>query len=167
MEMEVKIISINNNIDEININNKKKKRKVTINERWKELHDSQYHYHYIDDKDTILPLIKNQIQQKINGYKGQDGKKNIYCAEKFIDYAFVIKLLQKSLLKCFYCYNNMMIVYDYVREPKQWTIERIDNSMGHNKDNVEVACLNCNLRRRTMYFERYLITKQLKINKLL
>ena len=120
-----------------------------------------------NDKDTILPLIKNQIQQKINGYKGQDGKKNIYCAEKFIDYAFVIKLLQKSLLKCFYCYNNMMIVYDYVREPKQWTIERIDNSMGHNKDNVEVACLNCNLRRRTMYFERYLITKQLKINKLL
>ena len=49
-----------------------------------------------------------------------------------------------------YCYKN-----------KQWTLERIDNGMGHNKDNVEIACLLCNLRRRTMYHERYVFTKQM------
>ena len=38
----------------------------------------------------------------------------------------------------------------------EWTIERIDNSIGHNKGNVEISCLNCNLRRRTMHYERYL-----------
>ena len=27
--------------------------------------------------------------------------------------------------------------------------------MGHNKDNVVISCLNCNLRRRTMHYERY------------
>jgi hypothetical protein len=47
----------------------------------------------------------------------------------------------------------------------QWTLERIDNDLGHNKNNVEIACLNCNLRRRTMYHERYLFTKELNIIK--
>jgi len=57
------------------------------------------------------------------------------------------------------------ILYENVREPLQWTLERIDNDFGHNKNNVEIACLNCNLRRRTMYHERYLFTKELSIVK--
>jgi len=31
---------------------------------------------------------------------------------------------------------------------------------------VVIACLECNMRRRTMYYERYVATKQLKVNKL-
>ena len=48
---------------------------------------------------------------------------------------------------------------------KQWSLERIENQYGHNKENVEIACLSCNLGRRTMYHERYLFTKQLEIIK--
>jgi hypothetical protein len=32
---------------------------------------------------------------------------------------------------------------------------------------VEIACLNCNLRRRTMYHERYVFTKQMGTVRLL
>ena len=53
------------------------------------------------------------------------------------------------------------MIYEEVRDPKQWTLERIDNTRGHNSDNVEIACLTCNLRRRTMYHERYILTKQM------
>ena len=68
-------------------------------------------------------------------------------------------------LKCYYCNNPVLVLYEYVREPKQWTVERIDNKFGHNKDNIEIACLNCNLHRRTMHHERYLFTKNLNIIK--
>lgn len=125
--------------------------------------DSQLHY--VADIFNISDLVRREINKKIGGYKAQDNMKNIYCEEKFIDYDFVINLLNNSSLKCFYCKKNAYILYDVVREPRQWTIERLNNSMGHNKDNVEIACLTCNLRRCTMFYERYLITKQLKIVK--
>jgi len=57
------------------------------------------------------------------------------------------------------------VLYEIVREPMQWTLERINNDFGHNYGNVEIACLNCNLHRRTMYHERYLFTKELNIIK--
>jgi len=58
-----------------------------------------------------------------------------------------------------------MVLYKSVREPKQWSVERINNDYGHNKNNVTIACLSCNLSRRTMYHERYRFTKQLIIDK--
>jgi len=53
-----------------------------------------------------------------------------------------------------------------VREQCQWSLDRIDNNYGHNYDNLFVTCLSCNLRRKTMYHERYEFTKQLTISKI-
>ena len=61
---------------------------------------------------------------------------------------------------CFYCLQQVKIIYTQVRDPKQWTLERIDNSLGHNRGNVVISCLSCNIRRRCMYHERYVFTKQ-------
>ena len=154
-----------------------KNRKITFTNKWKENYtdiqketDLNVDNHSClllqNENGNINKLVKNQIQQKINGYRWQDIKKNIFLQDNFIDYDFVIELLQKSQGKCFYCQINVQVIYDHVREPKQWTIERIDNSIGHNKGNVEISCLNCNLRRRTMHYERYLKTKQLTIHKM-
>lgn len=52
-----------------------------------------------------------------------------------------------------------------LEKPKQWTLDRIDNDIGHYSDNVVIACLSCNLHRKTMYHERFLFTKQLNIIK--
>ena len=57
----------------------------------------------------------------------------------------------------------MKLLYNESRDPLQWSIERIENEFGHNNDNVVIACLRCNLSRRTMYHERYRFTKQMKI----
>jgi hypothetical protein len=96
----------------------------------------------------------------------QDIQKDKYDEEKFVDFYFVVSLLLDKELKCFYCKESVYLFYNFVRENKQWTLERINNDQGHNKDNVEIACLHCNLRRRTMYYERYVFTKQLNIVKL-
>jgi 5-methylcytosine-specific restriction endonuclease McrA len=161
------------NIKKVNTIPVKVKRLVSVSEKWKftEL-DLKDQYEYIEnlmsgnDEKEENELIRGQIQQKIRGYKSQDIIKKKYSEEKFIDLEFVIKLLYNSLGKCYYCKNPVCVVYEYVRDKKQWTIERIDNSFGHNKDNVEIACLNCNLNRRTMYHERYLLTKQIRFLKL-
>jgi hypothetical protein len=152
----------------INPNKVKRKRLVSNTEKWKStMSDNCYltQFDYISDISNINDVVMREIKQKIIGYKSQDKKKGKYCCENFIDYAFVINLFHSSLTKCFYCNELVSILYEDSCDPKQWTIERIDNDMGHDKDNVVIACLNCNLRRRTIYFQRYVMTKQLKIVK--
>ncbi len=114
---------------------------------------------------SVCGLAKRQIMNKIHGYKSQDIEKHKYNPDLFVDYDFVKNLLIEKNFKCYYCSEPVFVFYNHVRENKQWTLERIDNSMGHNKDNVQVACLICNLRRRTMHHERYLQTKQMMVVK--
>ena len=119
-----------------------------------------------DDLKDVCREMRRQIQNKVSSYKMQDIQKQKYDDDKFVDLNFVIRLLHEKEMKCFYCRESVYLFYNFVRENKQWTLERIDNSMGHNTDNVEIACLLCNLRRRTMFHERYVFTKQMNIVKL-
>lgn len=114
-----------------------------------------------DDLKEVCREMRRQIQNKVSSYKMQDIQKQKYDDDKFVDLDFVLGLLREKSLKCYYCRESVYLFYNYVRENKQWTLERIDNGVGHNKDNVEIACLLCNLRRRTMYHERYVFTKQM------
>lgn len=111
--------------------------------------------------------IHRQINYKIHSYRSQDLKKSLYDESRFVDYTYVMELLREKRLLCFYCRESTTLMYDTVRDGKQWTLDRMDNSMGHNRGNVEIACLTCNLRRRTMYHERYVFTKQMTRVKLL
>ena len=113
----------------------------------------------IDEETKSCKIILQQIKRKISGYLGQDREKNIVDKEKFVNTQDVISLFKTSKMICYYCKERTEIMYEFVREPKQWTLERLDNSFGHNRDNVVISCLSCNLRRRTMAKERYLQTK--------
>jgi len=148
-----------------------KKRVVTTTNKWINTNpEKQLDYILqIINKDIRdkreCTFILQQMNQKLSGYKGQDINKNIYSENEFIDMDKVLQLMEKSQNNCFYCKKKVHVLYENVREPMQWTLERIDNSFGHNTTNVEIACLNCNLHRRTMYHERYLFTKELNIIK--
>ena len=123
----------------------------------------------LDDNKILYPEIyKNfnqQIKTKINSYKSQDKIKQLYDESLFIDLEYILNLLNEVDFKCYYCNNFVKIFYKHVRESDQWSIERIDNNFGHNKNNVTIACLNCNLKRKTMYHERFKFTKQLQVVK--
>ena len=110
-------------------------------------------------------VIQQHIMQKLNGYKAQDVKKEFHDPEKFADVEYVIQLLEESSNLCYYCKKSVQVLYENVREPKQWSLDRIYNNQGHNKGNLVIACLKCNLSRKTMYHERYAFTKQLVIVK--
>ena len=52
------------------------------------------------------------------------------------------------------------------RDKKQWTLDRIDNSIGHNTNNLVISCLECNIQKRDRNHEQFLFSKNMKIDKL-
>ena len=106
-----------------------------------------------------------EIRKKLHSYRHQDILKGKYDVREFIDPVYTIEKLLDSNLMCFYCKKCIYIWYMNAREPRQWTVERISNEIGHNRNNIEISCLSCNLSRRLMYHEKYRFTKQLVITK--
>jgi hypothetical protein len=111
-------------------------------------------------------MLLNHLKAKQSGYKSQDVAKGWFNESQFVRIEDIVALLSTSRLSCFYCGCWTTLFYEYVRDSKQWSLERLSNEQGHNRDNVVLACLECNMRRRTMYYERYVATKQLRVNKM-
>ena len=116
-----------------------------------------------ENPNQRVQLVKQLIHSKWYGYRAQDIEKDLFCIDRFINEIDMVDLLIDSRLLCFYCRKEMQLLYEHVRETLQWSIERIDNKKGHDRGNVVIACLGCNLRRKTMYYERFRMTKQLHI----
>ena len=121
---------------------------------------------YMDVKPLInREIFIKEIEKKIDGYKRQDIEKKLYDSEKFINMEEVLAELTSCRLKCHYCQTKCFILYSEVLSKTQWTVDRIDNDYGHNKGNIVIACLDCNVRRGTMNSERFKLGKQLKFIK--
>lgn len=147
----------------------KRDRKIISSEKWVYHEISQVREQEIvnqcisQEMNDDTKLLRSQIKGKLHSYKGQDKIKTLKEDEnEFMDVECVLKLLQESNNTCYYCKSTIKLFYEKVREPTQWTLERLDNSLGHNTNNCVIACLKCNLSRRTMYHERYTLTKQLQ-----
>jgi hypothetical protein len=102
---------------------------------------------------------------KLSSYKQQDHVKKKHDADKFITMASLVQKLVESQLKCHYCQDMVHITGDKKREKKQWTLDRVDNNLGHLEDNVVIACLDCNLKRRCIDKDKFMFTKRLKVDK--
>ena len=144
----------------------KTKRIITHTDRWQRAYDhaDERMPEWLDSSgpaDADAKLVHQQIQAKRAGYRYQDQIKTLYDADAFVTFADVLGLLVNQP-KCYYCKDSVLVLYEHVREPRQWTLERLDNQLGHNRGNVVLACLQCNLRRRTMLSERYVRTQEMK-----
>ena len=106
----------------------------------------------------------SEIKTKLNSYKNQDIQKK-RSIDNIINFAEIIEKLVSSQLKCFYCRENMKIVFENVREPTQWTLDRLNNYYAHNNNNVVICCLKCNLQRRRQNHKGFKFSKQLVITK--
>jgi len=137
-------------------------------------------YNVVSEVEKIehvhLPLIKNNylvqeltklIKIKQSSYKHQDCLKNKYNASLFINFSDIVYLLSECNLICHYCSSDILIMYEVMYDPKQWTLDRIDNNLGHNSGNVLISCLECNLKRRLMHKNKFHFSKKviLTLNK--
>jgi hypothetical protein len=155
----------------------KQKRQVTNEKKWSfreqdlssqnqwELVEQIKEKRIINENKEYCDIILQQLNGKIYGYKSQDIDKKILDETKIVNLNDVIDLLIFYHNKCYYCQESVQVLYEFVREPSQWTLDRLDNQYGHNTDNVVISCLRCNLRRKTMHSERYVFTKQMVIKK--
>jgi hypothetical protein len=73
-----------------------------------------------------------------------DRKKGFEVAQDYVDYGIIEQLIK---LPCTYCGETAI----------QMTLDRIDNTLGHTKSNVLPACIRCNLMRRSMPYEAWLV----------
>jgi len=155
----------------IKIGEKEKKERKVI-QTWK-------HKNFLLDKTNHISIInqlflnqsfegenttKKELQKKLNSYKQQDIKKD-KNENGLISYQELLEKLVISKLRCYYCKKEALLLYENNREQKQWTLDRLDNSCGHTKDNVVIACLKCNLERRCLNDEKFLFTKQMRLIK--
>jgi hypothetical protein len=154
----------------INPHDSNKKRVIT--NKWnlqEEFYQQDYQLIFLKEialnfeKKEVHKLIISQLESKLNGYKHQDILKKINDDSKIIKINEVIDKIVACNLKCFYCLNDVHILYKIVREMNQWTLDRIDNEKGHFTDNVVISCLECNLKKKKQNSEKFLFTKQMKI----
>jgi RNase P subunit RPR2 len=121
--------------------------------------------------DTTLEERKffiREIRAKLDGYARQDKDKENGMIDELstiISLDATIEMLLISKLRCAYCRECCELIYKDVMAPRQWTLDRVDNDRGHSANNVVIACLACNLQRRTMDAERFKFGKQLRIVK--
>ena len=118
---------------------------------------------FLGEEITHSKLLKQTITKKISGYKSQDIQKQLFDVNWFISLDDVMEYLVNSQLNCFYCHEICELLYKDCLTKKQWTLDRIDNSMGHNRDNVVICCLECNIKRGDMDYERFKRGKEIKI----
>ena len=107
-------------------------------------------------------FLLSELKIKVGSYKQQDIKKDLHEQCNLITLENVIEKLVSCKLKCYYCNEKVYILFDKVRDCKQWTLDRLNNYDEHTDQNTVISCLQCNLQRRRKNSEKFKFTKQLE-----
>ena len=154
---------------QIIINKKPDKKKDTENinnDMLKELNNvSTVNKIFLNEEFENKNIIKSNVMKKRSSYRTQDVNKD-RLKDDFITYDEIIEKLVISKLKCSYCKENVLILYENKRDYKQWTLDRIDNSIGHSNVNTVISCLKCNLQKRKRDDDKFRFTKQMNLIKI-
>ena len=119
------------------------------------------------EMDDNMKNVFNEIRKKHSAYKSQDKNKHKFDENQHITLEQLIDKIIESKLKCYYCEKELFLVYNKIKDTQQWSLERLDNNLGHYNENTCIACLHCNLSRRTDNYIEFKKGKMLKIIKCL
>jgi hypothetical protein len=89
----------------------------------------------------------------VNTSKRDDIKRGLFDADEHVDKELLQYQFEEQEGKCFYC-DVAMITHSAgngKRDPDRMSIERMDNRVGHIKENCILACLKCNCQRQDRY----------------
>jgi hypothetical protein len=120
---------------------------------------------FFGDNGDVHAFYSTLISKKCAGYKQQDVANDIYDQRWFVTHDEVVELLVASKLKCYYCRGPCYIHYAESFCQEQWTLERLSNDQGHNRANVVISCLKCNLNRGTKSSDKFKMGKQIRFTK--
>lgn len=132
---------------------------IELHKKWVEMLLKQEDF---NEKQIVL----HELKTKFNSYKSQDKYKHKFDKEKHITFDELIEKLNECKLKCYYCNIDMFLFHSKKRICNQWSLERLNNNLGHYTSNTCIACLKCNLQRRTDNYEYFKQGKSLVIQKI-
>lgn len=109
--------------------------------------------------------LRGEIRRKLASYRAQDVARGRAVAEgnQEPDVDGTITRLLGCGRRCYYCDKPTKVLYGKARAPNQWTLDRLDNTVGHTIKNTVIACMACNLRRRRQSAEAFKAVKQMRI----
>ncbi|MEW8652543.1 MAG: AAA family ATPase [Candidatus Thiodiazotropha sp.] len=87
--------------------------------------------------------LRKVIQRKLVAYKRQDAAKGLRFNLK-VDHILELKEAQSN--RCAACNIELLWVYQ-PKDTQQFSVDRLDNTMGHTRDNTRLTCLECNRKR--------------------
>jgi len=91
-----------------------------------------------------IGTIDQVILRKIQNYKQEDKKYNRKITNDYVSIEDVKNLLIKQDNKCYVCHDNVLKKEWYPECLYQFTLDRINNKLPHNKNNVLICCNYCN-----------------------
>lgn len=101
--------------------------------------------------------IDFNIKYKLYSHISNDRKKiaDFALTDDYIDLEWVKKELESCRYCCHYCQQKLKTTGYEPYDDQQFSIDRIENSWGHVKDNCIISCLKCNLDRNDMIYEDF------------
>lgn len=105
---------------------------------------------------------KQRIKMMVFSARRSDVAKNRYDANHEIDDPFIKQLLLDQGELCIYCKKQMLLDTYEIRDNSLCTIERVDDSLGHIKNNCVLACLCCNMKKNNTRknFQQFMIWRR-------
>ena len=83
-------------------------------------------------------ILKEQVRKMIDGHKHSDMMNDrIMINEKFVTVEWTMKQLKSNL--CCECHS-----YLDISQAECFSIDRLDNALGHYQDNCRIICRRCN-----------------------
>lgn len=98
-------------------------------------------YYYDKQRKTLKGVLKKKVRQYID----QDLK---YDRINNITYESILSIIDESKGQCYYCKCSMNMIPAKCYDKQQFTLDRIDNNIGHIVTNVVCSCLHCNLTKK-------------------
>ena len=87
--------------------------------------------------------LRKVIQRKLVAYKRQDAAKGLRFNLK-VDH--ILRLKEPQSNRCAACNIELLWAYQ-PKDTQQFSVDRLDNTMGHIRDNTRLTCLECNRKR--------------------
>jgi len=100
--------------------------------------------------------LHEKITFKLNAARTNDKKYKRKC--QLIWPAEVIELMELQDGRCFYCDKVMVTNNHGITNPRGFTCDRIDNAIGHSRNNIVISCVTCNVGRMN---DKYLSSYEL------
>ena len=91
-----------------------------------------------------VPFTDKFLRGKLSGYKKQDEENGLVNRNRAADLFDVQELIKRECNSCFNCGNTLDTSSHALSHETHFTLDRLNNSYGHLKGNLQLSCWRCN-----------------------